>query len=234
MSLDGFNATIPYKKEIFPLLWEIDDEARLLSSVNTVKNLGGKLKGYNTDVFGFTKSLSRKGAKIGGNVAIIGLGGVGTMAATYCFFSCKSLTLAVLPRHLERAREFAKSLREKARERNLKGADIKISLTDELKGGFDLIVNCSPVGMFPKENACPVASSAFMDVKAVFDCIYNPKETIFLRLAKENGALAVGGTEMLAIQALEAEKIWLKGIVSQEKIQNIYEEVISFSEKLLK
>lgn len=233
-NFQGINVTIPYKKQIIEFLTETDENASLLESVNTVLISEKGLKGFNTDVFGFTKSLERCGVDISGDIAVIGLGGVGFMVATYCFFKSKTLSLAVLPRHLKMAEEFKASLLEKARQKSVKGAEIKIKLTDQLEGGFDLMVNCSPVGMFPNENACPVPENAFHNTKAVFDCIYNPKETVFLKTAKKNGAVCVGGTEMLALQALEAEKIWLNGIVSPQKIDEISKEVIKFSEGLLK
>ncbi|MEG1994203.1 MAG: hypothetical protein RR048_04770, partial [Oscillospiraceae bacterium] len=126
---------------------------------------------------------------------------------------CKELTLAILPRHIEKATELKNYLQTLA-----KNATIKISLTEEIRGGFDVVINSSPVGMFPHTDETPLEKDCLQNVGAVFDCIYNPEETVFMKYAKENGAKAVGGMGMLIYQAVRAEEIW-NGITFDHKTQ---------------
>lgn len=202
-TLDGFNVTIPYKQDIIPFLAELSSGAKLHQSVNTVTNKNGKLIGDNTDCYGFLKTLEENGVALNGNVCVIGVGGVGRMIAIECALRCKSLTLAILERHKDKAFELKEYLQTLAN-----NCEIKISLTDEINNSFDVVINSTPVGMFPHINESPLEKEQLKNVCAVFDCIYNPKETVFMKFAKENGAKVVGGMGMLIYQAVRAEEIW--------------------------
>ena len=199
--LRGFNVTIPYKTAILPHLRELDELAERYQSVNTVAvNSDGELFGYNTDCAGFLHSVGE--IPEGSRVLLIGCGGVGRMMATECFLHGADLTIT--ERDLPRAQALAEELRNRFPEQ--KG---KLRILDKPPvEDFDLLMNASPVGMFPHADACPVDEEIIEHSGRVFDVIYNPTETQLIRKAKALGKEAVGGSAMLVWQAAVAESIW--------------------------
>ena len=199
--LRGFNVTIPYKTDIIPHLAGLDELAARYQSVNTVAvNADGALSGYNTDCAGFLHSVGE--IPEGSRVLLIGCGGVGRMMATECYLHGAQLT--VTERDLPRAQALAGELQ--SRFPDAKGT-VRVMEAPPAED-FDLLMNATPVGMYPRTDACPVADAVIERSGRVFDVIYNPTETQLIRRAKALGKDAVGGSAMLVWQAAVAQSIW--------------------------
>ena len=188
--LRGFNVTIPYKQQIIRYLSEISDEAREIGAVNVVKILpNGKLSGYNTDIIGFTESLRPMLRGTEKRALILGTGG----ASKAVFVGLKKM--GIEPTYVSRS----------PREGQLSYAD----LTPELMAEYQVIVNATPLGMWPKTDAAPEIPYVSLTPNHVcFDLVYNPEQTKFMELAAGHGARVKNGLEMLHLQAIAAWKIW--------------------------
>lgn len=202
-SASGVNVTIPHKQAVIPLLDGLRGRAALYRSVNTIAVTPDGAIGYNTDADGFLCALQAAGVALQGRVALLGCGGVGRTFACEAAMAGCTLVNAVREADLPAAR----ALREDVIA--LSGcAPYEITGLQTLEGGFDLLVNATPVGMFPHADASPVAAKALTDTVAVFDAVYNPGETQLLRQAAGIGAKAIGGMAMLVWQAAAAHTIW--------------------------
>ena len=199
-SLRGLNVTIPHKQSVIRLVDVIAESAERYNSVNCINCDNGTLTGYNTDCDGFLRSA--KELPIGGNVVILGCGGVGRMMATECYLHGAQLT--VTERDLPRAQALAGELQ--SRFPDAKGT-VRVMEAPPAED-FDLLMNATPVGMYPRTDACPVADAVIERSGRVFDVIYNPTETQLIRRAKALGKDAVGGSAMLVWQAAVAQSIW--------------------------
>lgn len=219
-SLCGYNITIPHKVNIIDYIDEMDDSAKRYNSVNCVANKDGKIIGYNTDCYGFLRSLEAGGAKLDGKVLQIGCGGVGRMMAIEAAIHGADLTIVSLPEFIQGAEAAA----DEARKFN-PDAKIKVITHDQIEGEFDLLVNASPVGMYPKVDECPVTEQVIKSCKFVFDVIYNPNVTKLMEIAQKNGIKAVGGMAMLVWQAVVAHEIWDGASYKDEDIEALIEEM---------
>ena len=209
---DGFNVTIPYKKEVFEYLEDIDDEASACGSVNTVI-VGGR-KGYNTDGDGFLWMLQTAGVAVENqNVLVLGAGGSGRSSAM-------ALKNAGANVYLYR--------RNKA---ELLEACERLGVTpaeDIERGGYDILVNCTGVGMHDTEGKSPVTAKAFQGAKWAVDLIYVPEESEFLRLAKTQGLSTLNGASMLFYQAYVADCLYTgknPNIEEAKRLYNAYLEI---------
>lgn len=203
LALDGFNITIPHKVEIIKYIDELADSAKRYNSVNCVVKKDGKYIGYNTDCDGFLRSLEAAGAGLDGTVLQCGCGGVGRMIAIEAVRHGARLTVSV-PEGFE---DTVEPVREYARANGFSD-DIKVVHPDEIEGGFDLLINASPVGMFPKIENCPVSEEIIKNCGFVFDVIYNPERTKLMQIAENHGIKTCGGMAMLVWQAVVAHEIW--------------------------
>ena len=215
-SLGGYNITIPFKVDIIQHIDQLDDSARRYNSVNCVVNRDGIRTGYNTDCYGFLRSLEAGGASLDGKVLQIGCGGVGRMMAIEAALHGADLTIVALP-------EFVKGAEDTAAEavKLNPGAQIKVITHEQISGDFDLLVNASPVGMFPKVDECPVTEQVIKSCKSVFDVIYNPNVTQLMAAAEKNGIKAIGGMAMLVWQAVVAHEIWSGAKYRDEDIEQL-------------
>lgn len=202
-ALNGFNITIPHKQAIIPFLDKLDEKAALFGSVNTVHNNGGTHTGYTTDPDGFLKALQAGGAKLNGRNVIMGAGGVARVMAFEAIMAGGMVTLAVRPHSAPKAKQLAQDIRAK-----LKNAKVDICLLDEVTGNIDVLINATPVGMYPNVDVAPINQAIMKNCAAVFDAVYNPNDTALLKQARENSALAIGGMDMLVWQAVAAHEIW--------------------------
>lgn len=200
--LDGFNLTIPHKSAILPYLDELDGRAARYGAVNTVK-CGERLTGYNTDYLGFLRTLEDAKISLAGSVLLCGAGGAAHMMAFEAASAGCSLTIAARPSGLPRARGLAEEIRQK-----IPGAAVGACTYDAIEGDFDLLLNATPAGMYPHPEAMPVNERTVRRCKAVFDAIYNPRETMLLRTARLNGSKCAYGMPMLVWQAAAAQEIW--------------------------
>ena len=210
----GFNITIPHKQSIIPFLDEIGESARRYQSVNCVVNDGGKLIGYNTDCDGFLRSVEKY--PMDGRVLLIGCGGVGRMMAIEAARSGADLTIGIIPCDKERAALLTEEILAMKPD-----AKIRTVLTSTLDESFDVILNASPVGMYPKTDACPVSDALIEKCSYVFDVIYNPVETLLMKKARAYGKTAIGGSAMLVLQAVKAHEIWNNDFYTDEQVAEI-------------
>lgn len=218
LTLGGMNVTIPHKQGVIPLMDEMGESALRYNSVNCIKNDGGRLIGYNTDCDGFLRSA--EGLPISGKVAVLGCGGVGRMIAIEVARHGGEITLAVILQDMKNAQILMAEIMEKCQ-----GASVKIVDISELDGKFDLLINATPVGMFPKVDACAVSYKVIENSGSVFDVIYNPIETLLMKKARAMGKTAVGGAAMLVYQAVKAHEIWYGGQFTNEDIAPIIKAV---------
>jgi len=186
-NLIGLNITIPYKKEIITILDCISNEAEAIGSVNTIKIENQKLKGYNTDVIGFERSIKPLISKRK-NALILGNGGA-SKAVQYVLRK-NNINFKIISREGDNNYQ------------NIQRDDIVFN---------KIIINTTPLGMFPKTETYPNIPYTLLNKEhLVYDLIYNPKETLFLQKARIKGCLIKNGYEMLTIQANASWKIWNK------------------------
>lgn len=188
--LKGMNVTIPYKEEVIPFLDKLSKNAKKIGAVNTITiSKKKKLKGYNTDFYGFKKALKPLLSPSHKKALILGTGGA-SKAIAYAFQKLK-IEYDFVSRN---PTEFQFSYEE---------------LTAEIFAEYQIVVNTTPVGTHPKiEEAPPINYALFTKDHIAFDLVYNPEETTFLRKAKEQGAKTKNGYEMLIFQAEKAWSIW--------------------------
>lgn len=207
----GFNITIPHKVAIMDYCDRLDEGAKRYRSVNCVKN-GEEKVGYNTDVLGFTKSIEMLGASLSGKVLLIGCGGVGRMMAIETAISGGELTIAALESDRALAEKVMAEIAEMKPEAKVNAVYIDGGLSPDNFGGempkFDLLINASPVGMYPKTDRMACTPEVLDKVSYVFDAVYNPKVTLLAKTAREKGAKAMTGMAMLVLQAAAAHEIW--------------------------
>ena len=187
--LRGLNVTVPYKEAVLPYLTELDDVARTIGAVNTIKIDGGHFKGFNTDVTGFDQSISPRLLPQHRQALILGTGG-SSKAICYCLEQ-KGLNIAFVSRSKE------------------KGAYTYDDLTEEVINAHQLIINTTPVGMYPVVDKCPPIPYEYVSsLHLLVDLVYNPPETVFTRMGQQFGAMAMNGYEMLQLQAEASWRIW--------------------------
>lgn len=202
---DGINITIPHKIAIIDYCKSLSDGAKRYRSVNCVK--GGEKIGYNTDVIGFTKSIDMLGASLSSRVTVIGCGGVGRMICIESALSGAELDIAVLESDLPLADNVFGEIKAQKPDAKVKIDVIENGCFDRSDGG-DLLINATPVGMFPKSDKMPCPDDFVGKFEYVFDVIYNPKETLLVRTAREKGKKGLNGMAMLVLQAVAAHEIW--------------------------
>ena len=211
----GFNVTIPYKESIMPLLDEIDAAARACGAVNTVENRNGRLIGHITDGLGMLSALEKGGVRTHGVHALILGGGGAARVAGYEFLTRGGrVTFAV--RNEEKGRALARELGDTQPDG---AARISVCPLAEIPGAYDVLINCTPVGMYPRTDACPVEDGVISRCAAVFDAVYNPRTTQLLARAQALSIPTVEGLGMLFDQAIEAQRFWF-GEVPPQQIQN--------------
>ncbi len=201
--LDGYNITIPHKQNIIPLIDRIDDKAKMYGSVNTVANKDGVATGYTTDPDGFLKALDAAGIILNGRVVIVGCGGVARTMAYEIVLKKLPLLFAVRKEDVEIAKALCDEIRN-----TVIGAEVSYCLIEELSGDIDVLVNATPLGMYPKVDVQPVKDEVISRCANVFDAVYNPLETVLIQKALANGAKAVGGMAMLVWQAVVSHEKW--------------------------
>lgn len=191
--LKGLNVTIPYKEKIIPFLDYISPEARAIGAVNVVRvTRNGKetlLRGYNSDVIGFTQSIEPMLEDYHKKALVLGTGGASKAVA----YGLK--TLGIEPIHVSRYQR--------------EGTIQYEQITPEVVQEYNVIVNCTPLGMYPKTEECPqLPYEALTERNILYDLIYNPDETLFMRKGAERGANVKNGLEMLLLQAFASWEFW--------------------------
>lgn len=210
LGIKGFNVTIPHKVNIMQLLNNVSDEAAGVGAVNTVVNDLGRLTGYNTDVFGVLKSLDKyKSSLAGKEVTVIGAGG-GARAVIYTLIKYfKPSCISILNRTEQRAEGIKKYFSEKMKFDSIKCFDLLPGKPAEIFGNSKLIVNATPVGMFPETDEAVISQPEYFNKdQVVFDLVYNPFKTRLLSIASAHGAHVINGIDMLVNQASKAFQLW--------------------------
>lgn len=191
--LKGFNVTIPYKQKITPFLDDISKEAREIGAVNVVKvSRSGnniRLHGFNSDYIGFSESITPLLSSHHKKALILGTGG----ASKAIDYALRRLGLECI------------FVSRYNRPGTVTYKDIG---PDDIKE-YEVIVNCTPVGMYPKSNECPLLPYESMSSdNLLYDLVYNPEQTLFMRKGKQSGAIVKNGLEMLILQAMASWEIW--------------------------
>ena len=210
----AINVTIPYKKEVLPYLDEISDAANKLQAVNCIINCNGKLCGYNTDYFGMRDTILRSGVDVSGKkVLILGTGGTSRTSALVCKNLGADEILFV--------------------SRNKKDGAITYNESYAFHADAEIIINATPVGMYPDSYDSPIDLSKFSNLLAVFDAVYNPIRTKLVLDAKEKNILADGGLYMLVSQAVHAIELFTKTEIDENKIDEIYNQILKQKENIV-
>lgn len=188
-NLCGLNVTLPHKEAVIPMLDELSDEAKEIGAVNVIRVRDGRLKGFNSDIIGFMDSIRPLLKPWHRHALVLGTGGA-------------SRAIRVGLQRLGIQWTYVSRTPAPGR---LTYAD----LTAELMEHYQVIVNCSPVGMFPHVDACPdIPYQLLTDRHLLYDLVYNPQETLFLKRGAERGAAVKNGLEMLHLQALASWRFW--------------------------
>ena len=191
--LKGLNVTIPYKEKVMEYLDYISPEARAIGAVNVIRVIheGKKivLRGYNSDVIGFTQSIEPMLESYHKKALVLGTGGASKAVA----YGLKSLGIEpVFVSRYERP-----------------GTIQYQNISPDVVKEYNVIVNCTPLGMFPKVDSCPdLPYEALDDRNILYDLIYNPDETLFMKKGAERGAAVKNGLEMLLLQAFASWEYW--------------------------
>ena len=220
-ALAGYNVTIPHKQSVIAFMDRLDDSAKRYGAVNCVDNKGGVSVGYNTDCDGFLRSVRAEGGRLDGSVLLLGAGGVGRMMAIEVCLAGGRLTMAVLESFMEQTQKVREDILALVPSAQVRIVSIG-NIPDE---HFDTLINATPVGMYPKCDACAVTDEVIANADFVFDAIYNPKETLLIQKAKAMGKKAVGGMAMLVWQAVSAHEIWDGDSYTDEQVQAIIDEM---------
>lgn len=205
-AFSAINVTIPYKQTVIPYLDELSESARSIGAVNAIVNKDGKLHGYNTDYLGFLYTLHNNEIKVKDQkVLVLGNGGAAKAVV--------AALLSLSPKEL---------ITVKYKE---EPGVVTYEQAAALHSDATLIVNTSPVGMYPNVDASPMDLTPYKKLEAVVDIIYNPSTTKLLAQAVELGAKAVNGMEMLVAQAKYAVELFLDTEISDETIPKVIKEL---------
>ena len=213
-NFSAINVTIPYKTAVIPYLSHIDGQAQAIGAVNTVLNRGGELWGYNTDFYGFCALVEHAKIKLKDKkIAILGTGGT-------------SKTATAVSKHFG-----AKEILTVSR---TKGEGV-ITYTElaERHNNVEVIINTTPVGMYPNADACPVDLSAFSGLEGFIDAIYNPLRTQLIIEAQKRGISAEGGLYMLVAQAVRASELFLDCAYGPDTAEHIYRAILKKTENIV-
>ncbi|MCY6369989.1 shikimate dehydrogenase [Clostridium ganghwense] len=210
LKVRGVNVTIPYKVEVMKFLDSISEEAEKIGAVNTICLKNGKSIGYNTDYYGFGMMLNRFNVNLNNKVAVI-LGTGGAARAVLQYLIDNGVDEVIL---VSRNKEEGKT----------KFKDFKVISYEELNSvnRLDIVINSTPCGMYPNIENSPLSKDIISKFNIAIDLIYNPKETLFLKYAKETGLKVINGLYMLVDQAVKAEELWNSIKVDSKIVDKIH------------
>ena len=187
--LRGLNVTLPHKQAVIPLLDEMSEEAMEIGAVNVIRVRNGKLKGFNSDIIGFTNSIKPLLQPHHRKALVLGTGG-----------ASKAIRVGLNRLGIEWT-YVSRSPRD--------GMVTYEDITAETLQEYTVIINCSPVGMFPKVDAAPAIPYELLSPQhLLFDCVYNPEETLSMKKGRKQGATVKNGLEMLHLQAIASWNFW--------------------------
>ncbi len=192
--LKGLNVTIPYKEQVLKFITQLSEEVKYIGAANCIKISGNQLIAFNTDIIGFEQSFCKLLLPHHKKALVLGTGG-----------SSKAVQYVL--------RKLGIELLIVSRTENLQAGFINYNMIDEsVMHSYSVIINCSPVGMFPNDNNCPLIPYQFITSQHyLYDLVYKPAKTLFLQKGEDSGALIQNGYEMLILQAEAGWKIWNTG-----------------------
>lgn len=210
----AINVTIPYKEAVIPYLYELDESAKKIGAVNTVVNRGGKLYGYNTDLYGMTELFRYAGIDPAGKkAAVLGTGGTAktARAALTAMGASEIITVS----------------------RSKKTGCVDYEELYSAHKDVEIIVNATPVGMFPNIDPSPVSLDGFDKLCGVIDAVYNPLRTSLVAEARKKGIAASGGLYMLVAQAAKASEIFLDKKYPSDTLTKVYKKILAEKESIV-
>jgi len=228
LSFRGANVTLPYKQEVIQYLDFIDKSAQQVGAVNTITIKDGKLRGYNTDMYGAVKSIETKLRKIrkSDNILVLGAGGA-ARAVIGSLPKVSKISVLSIFSNKEAMKKFQHDFLKIGIQLNTDSINDQ-KLVDAVKDA-DFIINTTPVGMYPKVDGSVLKKKHFdilkRDVvfsnKYFFDAVFNPFETEFLKLAKKYGSKTCPGIYMMINQGMKAFNLWTGKIIPSNKVESI-------------
>jgi shikimate dehydrogenase len=207
----GVNVTIPYKTDIIEYVDEISDEASRIGAINTINFIDGKTIGYNTDYYGFGLMMDKYNIELKNkDIVILGTGGAAKAVLQY-FLDSHANSVTFVTRDIN-------NLKINDNDKRIKMIEYKdIKSIDK----SDIVVNCTPCGMYPNVDNCPIGYEDISKFSVAVDLIYNPEETVFLKHSKELGLKYCNGLYMLVGQAVVAQEIWNNVKIGKDKVDDI-------------
>lgn len=221
----GFNVTIPFKTEIIPLLDALSEDARRIQAVNTVVIEDGRMVGHNTDVAGFLAGFAERGiALTGKNAVLIGAGGA-ARAALWGLLRSGVSSIVIGVRNAAKGAALAADF---AADGDVRAVSFDDTAWIAACSDADLVVQTTPLGMTPHTEEMPPVDAAVINPSAVvYDLIYTPAETRFLREARARGCETINGETMLVAQGAEAFRLWTGKRPDVELMKRVLREELS-------
>ncbi|MFH0844103.1 MAG: shikimate dehydrogenase [Pseudomonadota bacterium] len=195
LGIKGMSVTIPHKSEVIPLLNHVDDLAERIGAVNTIVNQDGRMIGFNTDAVGALRALEEKTELAGKRSLIVGAGGA-ARAIGFILKKCGAYP-TIANRNIQRGKELSDFL----------GCPF-VPISEIKNAQADLLIQTTPVGMYPHIEECILSEDTLMEGMVVMDVIYNPHETRLLRMARDRGCVTIGGLSMFIQQGAEQFRLW--------------------------
>jgi len=210
LNTKGVNVTIPYKSILMDELDYISNEAKNIGAINTICFNGDYTMGYNTDYYGFGMMLDKYNIDLKNkNVVVLGTGGAAKAIIQYLADN-KVANITLVSRNREKAKDLFNQYKL-----------ISYSDVNKLKDQ-DIIINCTPVGMYPNIDRSPLDKKELSGFKIAIDLIYNPQETMFIKYAKELGLKSMNGLYMLVGQAVKSQELWNNIKIDTDIVEKIY------------
>lgn len=224
MGFFGMNVSVPYKEKVFSSLPEIDELAQKIGAVNTLVSCTGGFKGYNTDMPGLMRAFDSDGIVVEGRaVVLLGAGGAARAAAYLCG-EMKASTLYIVNRSLEKAEQLSLELMKEYPQ--MKVTALLLKDYDKIKENNLLAIQCTNIGLYPDMEKAVIEDEAFYQkVETAYDLIFNPSETKFMKLAKNQGATGYHGLKMLLYQGIIAFELWNQVSVPEKLAMKTYEKM---------
>ena len=213
LKIKGTNVTIPYKQEIMKYLDSISEEAKKIGAVNTIYLKDGKLYGHNTDYFGFGTIINKNNVEVKDKtVMVLGTGGASKAVVTY-----------FLDKGIKKVYLVSRTLKENSDYNDSRVEYTTYEKIDNIKG--QILVNTTPVGMYPKIGVSPVHEDIINNFDTLIDIIYNPRMTKFLEIGQKLDKKICGGLEMLVGQAIKSEEIWNEIEINNDVLEEVYKSI---------
>jgi shikimate dehydrogenase len=221
LEFGGINVTIPHKETIMQYLDTIDEEASTIGAVNTVRYLDGRTSGFNTDAYGFLKTLEPFRSSVeGGKFVVLGAGGAARAVVYVLLKFFRTSQIVIASRSTSRTTELVEHFKSSG-QLALTPFDLNDSQFGRIFQVADVVVNATPAGMFPSPKQLPFPNPSFQAAQTVVDLIYRPMNTLFLQLASQAGARIISGLEMFIHQGARAFQIWTGQSMNTELVRRI-------------